>query len=120
MIRTWRIVLAFASGALVTVLSAGAAQATGATPDRTVLRCEAVYMPARSTWVREVELVGKAGILAEVRIDGQAVYTFSLRDTTVLTSQDNERIQIDFGERTWRSDFRGLSSAQGRCELIAP
>lgn len=96
---------------------AWAAQPTSKTPDRTLLRCEPVYMPARSTWVREVELVGKDGRLSEVRIDGQAVYTFAVRDTTVLTSQDNERIQIDFGEGTWRSDFRGLASGQGRCEL---
>ncbi len=86
------------------------------TPKRTLLRCELVYMPARSTWVREVELVGKGGRLSEVRIDGQSVYTFAVRDTTVLTSQDNERIQIDFGALTWRSDFRGLTSGQGRCE----
>lgn len=94
-----------------------AAQPKGTTPDRTLLRCEAVYMPARSNWVREVELVGKAGRLSELRIDGQAVYTFAVRDTTVFTSQDNERIQIDFGEGTWRSDFRGLASGQGRCEI---
>ena len=86
----------------------------------TVLRCEPVYLPARETWAREVELVGREGQLREVRIDGQAVYTFSVRDTTVLTSQDNERIQIDFGARTWRSDFRGLASGEGRCELAEP
>ena len=86
----------------------------------TVLRCEPVYLPARETWAREVELVGREGQLREVRIDGQAVYTFSVRDTTVLTPQDNERIQIDFGARTWRSDFRGLASGEGRCELAEP
>lgn len=86
----------------------------------TVLRCEPVYMPARETWAREVQLVALDGRLREVRIDGQAVYTFSVRDTTVLTSQDNERIQIDFGERTWRSNFRGQASGQGRCELAEP
>ncbi|OAD41363.1 hypothetical protein LPB72_13135 [Hydrogenophaga crassostreae] len=86
----------------------------------TVLRCEPVYLPARETWAREVELVGREGRLSQVRIDGQAVYTFSVHDTTVLTSQDNERIQIDFAARTWRSDFRGLASGQGRCELAEP
>jgi len=99
---------------------AWAAKPVAATPERTALRCEPVYMPARSTWVREVELVGNGGRLNEVRIDGQKVYAFSVRDTTVLTSMDNERIEIDFGERTWRSDFRGLSTGQGRCELTAP
>lgn len=97
---------------------AWAAQPKGKTPDRTLLRCEPVYMPARSVWVREVELVGKDGRLSEVKIDGQAVYAFSILDKTVMTSQDNERIQIDFGARTWRSDFRGLASGQGQCETV--
>lgn len=97
-----------------------AAQPAAATPERTVLRCDVVYLPARSSWVREVELLGRNGRLAEVRIDGQAVYTFAVRDTTVLTSQDNERIQIDFGELGWRSDFRGLASGQGLCDLVEP
>jgi hypothetical protein len=100
--------------------AAAAAFAAGATPERTLLRCEPVYMPARSTWIREVELLGTDGRLSEVRIDGQAVYTFAVRDATVLTSQDNERIQIDMAERTWRSDFRGLTTGQGRCELVTP
>lgn len=100
--------------------AAWAAASAGATPERTALRCEPVYMPARTAWVREVELLGQGGRLSEVRIDGQKVYAFSVRDTTVITAMDNERIQIDFAERSWRSDFRGLSSGQGRCELIAP
>lgn len=83
----------------------------------TRLRCEPVYMPARHTWVREVELVGRGGRLSEVRIDGQAVYTFAVSDSVVMTSQDNERIQIDIAQRTWRSDFRGLATGEGRCEL---
>ena len=106
----------------VSLASADTASAVSAEEKEqvTVLRCEPVYMPARQTWAREVALVGREGRLREVRIDGQAVYTFSVRDTTVLTSQDNERIQIDFGARTWRSDFRGLASGEGRCELAEP
>jgi hypothetical protein len=100
--------------------AAWAAAPSNPSPERTLLRCEPVYMPARSTWVREVELVGKGGRLSEVRIDGLAVNSFAVRDTTVLTSQDNERIQIDFSERTWSSDFRGLASGQGRCDPVEP
>lgn len=96
-----------------------AAQTSGTLPERMLLRCEAVYMPARSTWVREVELVGNGGRLSEVRIDGQSVHSFSVSDTTVLTSQDNERIQINLGERSWSSDFRGLAKGEGRCEGIS-
>lgn len=92
----------------------------GATSERKALRCEPVYMPARTAWVRVVEILGQEGRLSEVRIDGQKAYTFSVRDTTVLTSMDNERIQIDLGGLTWKSDFRGLSRGQGRCELMEP
>lgn len=86
----------------------------------TLLRCEPVYMPARSVWVREVEMVAENGHLKQLLIDGQAVYTFTVRDSTVLTSLDNERIQIDFAQRSWRSDFRGLATGEGRCELQEP
>ena len=94
--------------------------AAAAPDDATVmaLHCEPVYMPAREAWLRTVELVGRGGQLSEVRIDGQRVYTFSVRGTVVLTSQDNERIQIDMAQRQWTSDFRGLASGQGRCELV--
>ena len=51
-----------------------------------------------------------------VRIDGVPVYSFAIADTVILTSLDNERVQIDTAAQTWTSDFRGLASAQGRCE----
>jgi hypothetical protein len=53
-----------------------------------------------------------------VRIDGAAVYSFAVDDTVIMTSLDNERIQIDFSERTWRSDFRGMATGQGLCDLV--
>jgi hypothetical protein len=51
-----------------------------------------------------------------VVIDGQPVYSFAVRDTQIFTALDNERIQVDVAAQTWSSDFRGLSTAQGRCE----
>lgn len=102
-------------------LGATPAWGADAAPDNATvmaLRCEPVYMPAREVWPRMVELVGRSGQLSEVRIDGQRVYTFSVRGTVVLTSQDNERIQIDMAQRQWTSDFRGLANGQGRCELV--
>ena len=51
-----------------------------------------------------------------VHIDGVPVYTFAVRETVILTALDNERIQIDTASQTWTSDFRGLATAQGRCE----
>jgi hypothetical protein len=83
----------------------------------TALYCEPVYMPAREVWAREVELVGRDGRLSEVRIDGLAVYSFAVRDSLVFTSLDNERIQIDIQQRNWLSDFRGVATGQGQCEL---
>ena len=82
------------------------------------LLCEAVYLPARTVWSREVELEHNEQALTAVRIDGVSVYAFSVNGTLVLTSMDNERIQIDTAAQTWHSDFRGLAQSQGRCERI--
>jgi len=78
--------------------------------------CEAVYLPTRTVWAREVELEHNGQALTAVRIDGVSVYAFSVDGTLVLTSLDNERIQIDTASQTWHSDFRGLAQSQGRCE----
>ncbi len=80
------------------------------------LVCEAAYLPARTSWTRTVTVVYDQQRIRQVAIDGQAVYTFAIRETVILTSQDNERIQIDTAALTWTSDFRGLATAQGRCE----
>ena len=114
-----------AAGLLVALVFASSQSALGAATDApkrdsTLLRCEPVYMPARSVWVREVELVVENGHLKQVLIDGQVVYSFSVQGSTVFTSLDNERIQIDFAQRSWRSDFRGLANGVGRCELLQP
>lgn len=81
-----------------------------------VLVCDAVYLPARSSWTRTVDIEYDARQVRRVRIDGLAVYSFSVRGTTILTALDNERIQIDTATRSWSSDFRGVATAQGRCE----
>ena len=80
------------------------------------LVCEPVYLPARTTWTRTVTVAYDQRRIREVTIDGQAVYSFAIQETAILTSQDNERIQIDTAALTWSSDFRGLATAQGRCE----
>jgi hypothetical protein len=82
------------------------------------LLCEAVYLPARTVWAREVELEHNEKALTAVRVDGVSVHAFSVDGTLVLTSMDNERIQIDTAAQTWHSDFRGLAQSQGRCERI--
>ena len=103
--------------ALAALLAAGAS-AGAATPDKPQvgLVCEAVYLPARSTWVRRVEIGYDEQRVSAVRIDGVPVYGFSVEGTVILTALDNERIQIDVAAQAWQSDFRGQASSQGRCE----
>ena len=48
---------------------------------------------------------------AQVVLSCEAVY-----ETVLLTALDNERIQLDTASLTWRSDFRGQATSQGRCE----
>jgi hypothetical protein len=82
---------------------------------RVSLSCEAVYMPGRTTWTRVVNIGYDQLRVRTVQIDGVPVYTFNVRDTVILTSTDNERIQIDTAAQTWTSDFRGAATSQGRC-----
>jgi hypothetical protein len=105
-------------GWLVTPLWAAspAAPLKPAALDSATLLCEAVYLPARSTWSRRVDIAYDQRRVRSVQIDGVPVYTFTIAGTVILTSLDNERIQIDTARHTWSSDFRGLSTAQGRCE----
>lgn len=79
-------------------------------------RCEAVYLPARSTWVRSVEIDHDARRVLALRVDGVPVYSFAVDGTTIRTALDNERITLDTAGGQWQSDFRGLAQAQGRCE----
>jgi hypothetical protein len=84
------------------------------------LSCAVAYMPARSTWVREVQIDWDRKTIQAVRIDGVVPYTYSVNPRGVSTAIDNERIQIDLTQGQWSSDFRGLASGRGRCELLAP
>ncbi len=81
-------------------------------------RCEAVYLPARSTWVRQVDLLHDGQALRAVWIDGAPVHRFAVNGTTLRTALDNERIVFDTARLAWQSDLRGVASAQGRCERV--
>ena len=98
--------------AALTVATAYAEPAPG---EQVVLSCEAVYLPARSTWVREVRFTLDERRIRGVEIDGVPVYSFSVFETVLLTALDNERIQLDTATLTWRSDFRGQATSEGRC-----
>ncbi len=90
-----------------------------ATATHVDLVCEAVYLPARSSWVRSVRVHHDERRVRRVEVDGLPVYAFNVQGTTILTALDNERIQIDLTRQTWTSDFRGQATAQGRCERVA-
>jgi hypothetical protein len=94
----------------------GAAVAAPPKPAQVDLLCDAVYLPARSSWVRSVNIRFDDRRVQAVAIDGLPVYSFNVQGTTVLTALDNERIQIDTAAMTWSSDFRGQATSQGRCE----
>jgi hypothetical protein len=79
-------------------------------------RCEAVYLPARSTWVRSVEIDHDERRIRTLRIDGVAVYSFAVDGTVIRTALDNKRIVFDTASGQWQSDLRGLAQARGRCE----
>ena len=82
------------------------------------LVCEAVYLPSRATWARTVTVTYDQRRIRQVTIDGQMAYSFAVQDTLILTALDNERIQVDVATQRWSSDFRGLATAQGRCERL--
>lgn len=103
---------------MLTLLAAHSVAAVSHTGTDTRLRCDVVYLPAHSTWTREVVLTHAGQRLRTVAIDGVAVYTFALNGPVVLTSLDNERIQLDLSQPAWRSDFRGLAFGQGLCTLL--
>jgi hypothetical protein len=79
-------------------------------------RCEVAYLPARSTWVRQVEIETDGQRVTALRIDDIAPHAFTLVELSLVTSVDNERIVIDLASRQWQSDFRGLAQGRGRCE----
>ncbi|MEY4757256.1 MAG: hypothetical protein RJA34_2154 [Pseudomonadota bacterium] len=78
-------------------------------------RCEVAYLPQRSTWMREVAVDYNRKAVTAVRIDGLAPYAYSVQGTVLLTAIDNERIQLDLGQRVWRSNFRESATGEGRC-----
>ena len=101
-----------------TALQAAAAGSAPALLPNGVVRwtCNAFYLPARNIWQRTVDVEFDKGGVHAVRIDGVEVYAFNIQGTTLLTSLDAERIQVDTDAQTWASDLRGLASSQGRCE----
>ncbi len=106
----------FVRGLAATVLASASALASAAPVEYWDLLCEAVYLPARSTWLRTVRIAFDDRRVTSVAVDGLQAYAFAVRGNLILTALDNERIELDLENQTWTSDFRGLAKAQGRCE----
>ena len=77
--------------------------------------CQAFYLPARSIWPRVIAVDYDGSVVRDIRIDGVAVYTFNVTDTSLMTAVDGERIQFDVAALSWTSDLRGMVSSAGRC-----
>lgn len=101
-------------------LAVWCASTVQAAPQTLTLSCAVAYMPARSTWVREVQVDWDRKTIRAVRIDGLAPYSYSVNPQGLSTAIDNERIQLDLIRAQWSSDFRGLATGQGRCDVVAP
>ena len=103
----------------VLVACAGSAGVSAQPPATTHIRwhCEVVYQPTRHVWSRQVDLRHDDKRLTEVLIDGVPVYRFSVWQHSIRTSLDNERVRLDVASMTWSSDFRGVATGEGRCEL---
>ncbi len=82
------------------------------------LQCAVAYLPARSTWVRTLELTRQAQQVQSLKIDGVVPYAFVMDGARLITAIDNERIQIDLAHQLWQSDYRGHASGQGRCDTL--
>lgn len=111
--KNWPVLLGLLAACAMTATAARAADPVRA---RVALVCEAVYLPARSIWVRMVEIAYDDQRVSAVRIDGVPAHSFSVEGTVIFTALDNERIQIDVVAQAWQSDFRGQATSQGRCE----
>lgn len=103
--------------AMLALACSGFAQAASETVS---LTCAVFYVPARSTWVRQVQIEWDDKAVVALRVDGLTTHSFATEANGLLTAIDNERIQIDLHQALWTSDFRGLASGQGRCEAEQP
>jgi len=96
--------------------AAFAATSNSSATQHAVYLCEVSYSPARSHWNRELRVDYDATGILRIEIDRVVPYGFDVAGALLFTSIDNERIVVDLEQRTWSSDFRGLSSGRGRCD----
>jgi hypothetical protein len=77
--------------------------------------CRVMYEPAKSLWVRELQIDHDRKGFVALRIDGVPVHGFAAEGAAIQTHLDNERIALDLTQATWRSELRDQASGQGPC-----
>lgn len=77
--------------------------------------CRVLYEPARTLWVRELEIDYDSTAFQVLRIDGVRVYGFAVDGAAIITHLDNERIYLDLSVPSWKSEFREAAQGQGVC-----
>jgi hypothetical protein len=77
--------------------------------------CRVLYEPARTIWVRELEIDYDRKAFQVLRIDGVKVHGFAVDGTSIITHLDNERIYLDLSVPQWKSEFREAAQGQGVC-----
>lgn len=77
--------------------------------------CRVLYEPARTLWVRELEIDYDRKAFQVLRIDGVRVYGFAVEGARIITHLDNERIYLDLSIPSWKSEFREAAQGQGVC-----
>jgi hypothetical protein len=77
--------------------------------------CRVLYEPARTIWVRELEIDYDRKAFQVLRIDGVKVHGFAVDGASIITHLDNERIYLDLNVPQWKSEFREAAQGQGVC-----
>lgn len=111
--------LALLALALSMGLSASAQTAASAKPGKKLktlsFSCRVLYEPARTLWVRELEIDYDSKAFQVLRIDGVQAHGFSVDGASIITHLDNERIYLDLSVPSWKSQFREAAQGQGVC-----
>ena len=111
--------LALLALALSMGLSASAQTTASAKPGKKLktlsFSCRVLYEPARTLWVRELEIDYDSKAFQVLRIDGVQAHGFSVDGASIITHLDNERIYLDLSVPSWKSQFREAAQGQGVC-----
>lgn len=111
--------LSLLASALSMALSASAQTAASAKPGKKLktlsFSCRVLYEPARTLWVRELEIDYDSKAFQVLRIDGVQAHGFSVDGASIITHLDNERIYLDLSVPSWKSQFREAAQGQGVC-----